>query len=130
MVEEESNYQATEKLITFLQSSEGEEAVANLVELLSAANKSGLLELLKVLANEEVVESLFKYLLNPNILRIADKLEVYADILNKAGDILLSEEKERTGIGGLLKALGDPEVQIGLTKVVKLLKLIGSYKEK
>ncbi|MGB9726139.1 MAG: DUF1641 domain-containing protein [Fervidicoccaceae archaeon] len=130
MVEEKNSYQTTEKLISFLENNETEEAIANLMELLVIANKSGLLDLLKVMANEEVFESLLKYLLNANVLRLADKLDAYAELFDKAGTVLLSEEKERTGIGGLLKALGDPDVQRGLTKAIKLLKLIGSYKEK
>ncbi|HEU97889.1 MAG TPA: DUF1641 domain-containing protein [Fervidicoccus fontis] len=130
MVEEKNSYQTTEKLISFLENNETEEAIANLMELLVIANKSGLLDLLKVMANEEVFESLLKYLLNANVLRLADKLDAYAELFDKAGTVLLSEEKERTGIGDLLKALGDPDVQRGLTKAIKLLKLIGSYKEK
>ncbi|MGC8679604.1 MAG: DUF1641 domain-containing protein [Fervidicoccaceae archaeon] len=130
MVEEKNSYQTTEKLISFLENNETEEAIANLMELLVIANKSGLLDLLKVMANEEVFESLLKYLLNANVLRLADKLDAYAELFDKAGTVLLSEEKEKTGIGGLLKALGDPDVQRGLTKAIKLLKLIGSYKEK
>jgi len=129
MVEDNSS-QSSEKLVSLLESRETEEAVVNLMELLTELNKSGLLDLLKVIADSEVFHSLLKYLMNPSVLRIADRLDLYADFLDRAGEVLISEEKEKTGINGLLKALGDPEVQKGLTKAIKLLKLLGSYGEK
>jgi len=129
MVEDNSS-QSTEKLVSLLESRETEEAVASLMELLTELNKSGLLDLLKVIADSEVFHSLLKYLMNPSVLRIADRLDLYADFLDRAGEVLITEEKEKTGISGLLKALGDPEVQKGLTKAIKLLKLLGSYGEK
>jgi len=129
MVEDNSS-QSTEKLVSLLESRETEEAVASLMELLTELNKSGLLDLLRVVGDSEVFHSLLKYLMNPSVLRIADRLDLYADFLDRAGEVLITEEKEKTGISGLLKALGDPEVQKGLTKAIKLLKLLGSYGEK
>jgi len=129
MVEDNSS-QSTEKLVSLLESRETEEAVASLMELLTELNKSGLLDLLRVVGDSEVFHSLLKYLMNPSVLRIADRLDLFADFLDRAGEVLITEEKEKTGISGLLKALGDPEVQKGLTKAIKLLKLLGSYGEK
>ncbi|MEM3837611.1 MAG: DUF1641 domain-containing protein, partial [Fervidicoccaceae archaeon] len=114
----------------YLEDPRMEEAVANLTELLIAMNESGLIDLLKVISSSEVLESLLKYLMNPEILRLADRLDNYAELLERSGEIILSEEREKTGIGGLLKALKDPEVQIGLTKLIKLLKLLGSFSKK
>ncbi|MFP3268345.1 MAG: DUF1641 domain-containing protein [Desulfurococcales archaeon] len=129
MVEEKTDSKSTEKILALLERPEMEEAVANLAELLIAMNESGLLDLLKVLADRGVLESLMKYLMTPDFLRMADKLDKYVHVLEESGEILITEEKARTGIGGLLKAMRDPTVQVGLTKLIKLLKFLGTVKE-
>jgi|GEM_PF-1855107 uncharacterized protein YjgD (DUF1641 family) len=129
MVEEKTDSKSTEKILALLERPEMEEAVANLAELLIAMNESGLLDLLKVLADRGVLESLMKYLMTPDFLRMADKLDKYVHVLEESGEILITEEKARTGIGGLLKAMRDPDVQVGLTKLIKLLKFLGTVKE-
>uniref|UniRef100_A0A7J3SMN5 DUF1641 domain-containing protein n=1 Tax=Fervidicoccus fontis TaxID=683846 RepID=A0A7J3SMN5_9CREN len=129
MVEEKTDSKSTEKILALLERPEMEEAVANLAELLIAMNESGLLDLLKVLADRGVLESLMKYLMTPDFLRMADKLDKYVHVLEESGEILITEEKARTGIGGLLKAMRDPAVQVGLTKLIKLLKFLGTVKE-
>ncbi|NAY89750.1 MAG: DUF1641 domain-containing protein [Desulfurococcales archaeon] len=129
MVEEKTDSKSTEKILALLERPEMEEAVANLAELLIAMNESGLLDLLKVLADRGVLESLMKYLMTSDFLRMADKLDKYVHVLEESGEILITEEKARTSIGGLLKAMRDPDVQVGLTKLIKLLKFLGTVKE-
>lgn len=115
-----------ERLARLFEDPQMVESLSKVSELLLRLNESGLLDLLSSLADKKVVENLFKWLMTADFLRLLDNLDSYISFLQQSGEILLSEEKEKTGLLGLLGALRDPEVQQGMTKLVKLLKLLGT----
>ncbi len=116
--------QGIERLASLLEDPKAAEALARLLETAVKLEESGLLDLVEALADEKVIRSLSELLLTPGSLRLLDNLDKLLDIAGTAAEAL-SQPAEPVGLSGLLRALGDPEVQRGLGKLVGLLRALG-----
>jgi len=109
-----------------IEDQETEEAILKTMQLLRQLNQSGLLDLLLALTDKEVVHRLMDIAVSTGLLKIADKIDQLPDKMAQILDAL-EEPTEPMYIYSLLKALSDPEVARGLARVIKMLKIIGSW---
>ncbi len=114
-------------------------ALERALDLLVKLDEMGVLETLDEVLEPEVIEYLMRYLMHPGLLRAADRLDIVfdalgridieaaagqAELLNKALKSVPKEAKP-VGLGGLLSALRDPDVQRGLGFLVEFLRNLG-----
>ncbi len=114
-------------------------ALERTLDLLVKLDEMGVLETVGDVLEPDTLRYLFKYLMHPGLLKVADRLDVILDALgrvdyeavNKNIDLVnkalksVPEEAEPVGLGGLLGALRDPDVQRGLGFLVAFLKALG-----
>lgn len=108
-----------------------EETIKGLVTLAKLVNKaeqSGVLEIIQAFLDEGVIDKLAKYIVTPDLLRLLDRL----DLLITAGSYLaisMEKKEEPKSLLSLLNTIRkDPEVRLGLAKLIYFLKLLGSIK--
>ncbi len=109
-----------------LEDRETEEALLKTMNLLRQLNRSGVLDLLLVLTDEEVFRRIINLVVSTGLMKIGDRID---ELPTKLAQLLdaLEEPAEPIYIYGLLKSLQDPEVARGLARLVKVLKIIGSW---
>ncbi len=114
-------------------------ALERTLDLLVKLDEMGVLETVGDVLEPDTLKYLFKYLMHPGLLKVADRLDVILDALgrvdyeavNKNIDLVnkalksIPGEAEPVGLGGLLGALRDPDVQRGLGFLVAFLKALG-----
>ena len=105
---------------------ETEEALLKTMQLLRQLNNSGILDLLLVLTDRDVFQRIVGIAASTGVFRIADRLDELPTRLSQLLDAL-EEPAEPIGVYSLLQALRDPEVTRGLARMIKILKIIGSW---
>ena len=105
---------------------ETEEALLKTMQLLRQLNNSGILDLLLVLTDRDVFQRIVSIAASTGVFRIADRLDELPTRLSQLLDAL-EEPAEPIGVYSLLQALQDPEVAKGLARIIKILKIIGSW---
>jgi len=113
-----------EKLIT--EDRETEEALLKTMQLLRQLNNSGILDLLLVLTDRDVFQRIVGIAASTGVFKIADRADELPTRLSQLLDAL-EEPAEPIGVYSLLQALRDPEVAKGLARMIKILKIIGSW---
>ncbi|MEB2835728.1 MAG: DUF1641 domain-containing protein [Desulfurococcales archaeon] len=100
------------------------EALVKAVDLLANLERSGLLDLLIALTDEDVVKRIVQLVMTTGTMKLADNLP---ELLDKLGAIAatLAEPAEPLGITGLLESLKDPAVARGLSRLVTVLRALG-----
>ncbi|MCE4602063.1 MAG: DUF1641 domain-containing protein [Desulfurococcales archaeon] len=113
-----------EMLIEELGDPEFQEALDKLVALVKALNKSGLLDVLLAMADEEVVSRLSSMLMTTGTMKLADNIEA---LTRAAGEVAqaLSEPVEPVPPSELVYSLRDPEVLRGLARLLAVLRALG-----
>jgi len=114
-------------------------ALEKALDLVVKLDEMGVLEVVDEVLQPEVIGYLMKYIMHPGLLKAADRLDLVLDalgrvdieaatkqveLLNKAVKAV-PEKAEPVGIGGLLGALRDPDVQRGLGFLVEFLRNLG-----
>lgn len=114
-------------------------ALERALDLLVKLDEMGVLEAVDEVLDPDVIGYLMKFLMHPGLLRAADRLDLVfdalgridieaaagqAELLNKALKAVPKEAKP-VGLGGLLSALRDPDVQRGLGFLVEFLRNLG-----
>ena len=105
---------------------ETEEALLKTMQLLRQLNNSGILDLLLVLTDKDVFQRIVSIAASTGVFRIADRIDELPTRLSQLLDAL-EEPAEPIGVYTLLQALRDPEVAKGLARMIKILKIIGSW---
>ena len=118
------NRKEIERLVA--EDQETEEALLKTIQLLRQLNNSGLLDLLLVLTDKDVFQRIVGIAVSTGVFKIADRVDELPTKLSQLLDAL-EEPAEPIGIYSLLQALRDPEVAKGLARVIKILKIIGSW---
>jgi len=113
-----------EKLIT--EDQETEEALLKTMQLLRQLNNSGILDLLLVLTDKDVFQRIVGIAASTGVFKIADRVDELPTRLSQLLDAL-EEPAEPIGVYSLLQALRDPEIAKGLARMIKILKIIGSW---
>ncbi|MEB3861146.1 MAG: DUF1641 domain-containing protein [Desulfurococcales archaeon] len=113
-----------EMLIEELGDPELQESLEKMVKLVKALNRSGLLDVLLAMADEEVVARLSSMLVTTGTMKLADNIE---ELTRAAGEVAqaLSEPVEPVPLSELVSSLRDPEVLRGLARLLKVLKALG-----
>ncbi|NON61895.1 DUF1641 domain-containing protein [Acidianus sp. DSM 29099] len=121
------------------------ESLKSVLDMIKTMNKIGILDPIKgMLSDEETMGKIMGGLVNDftmsvlsnwnNITKDLGKLNLenfkyYVHLINSIGEAISTEKVKPVGLGGLLSALRDPEVQKGLGVVIDILKKIGqNYK--
>ncbi len=105
---------------------ETEEALLKTMQLLRQLNNSGILDLLLVLTDKDVFQRIVSIAVSTGLFKIADRIDELPTKLSQLLDAL-EEPAEPIGIYTLLQALRDPGVARGLAKMIRILKIIGSW---
>ncbi len=105
---------------------ETEEALLKTMQLLRQLNNSGILDLLLVLTDKDVFQRIVSIAVSTGLFKIADRIDELPTKLSQLLDAL-EEPAEPIGVYTLLQALRDPEVARGLAKMIRILKIIGSW---
>ncbi len=113
-----------EPLDRILRDPEALRALEKLVDVAVKLDRSGLLDLASALAEGRILRELLEAALTGGGLRILDSLSEAVKELGEVVDTVL-EEARPVGVMGLIRALGDPEVQRGLGRLIALLKALG-----
>ena len=113
-----------EMLIEELGDPELQESLEKMVKLVKALNRSGLLDVLLAVADEEVVARLSSMLVTTGTMKLADNIE---ELTRAAGEVAqaLSEPVDPVPLSELVSSLRDPEVLRGLARLLKVLKALG-----
>ncbi len=113
-----------EMLIEELGDPELQESIEKMVKLAKALNRSGLLDVLLAMADEEVVARLSSMLVTTGTMKLADNIE---ELTRAAGEVAqaLSEPVEPVPLSELVSSLRDPEVLRGLARLLRVLKALG-----
>ncbi|MBE9391207.1 DUF1641 domain-containing protein [Fervidicoccus fontis] len=119
-----------QELLKLLQNPELVESLNKTLSLLINLNKTGLLDMLNAIVNEDFIASLMKLIMTPEFLRLMDSINDLMAVLQQVTDVMIEKEEKKTGLTGLMRAFSDPDVQLAATKLVKILKVIGSYQKK
>ncbi len=132
-------------LIDTVTSTETISSIKSTLELLKDLQNTGIIDPIKgLLKDEETLGKIISGLINDftmNLLTNWDNIikglssmnlenfKYYTEIINKVGEAIKVEKVKPVGLGGLLSALRDPEVQKGLGVMISILKHIGeNYK--
>lgn len=113
-----------ERLITELDDPDFQEALDKTITLLKALNRSGLLDILLALADEEVVSRISSMLVTTGTMKMADNLEALTRVAGEAAQAL-AEPVEPMTLSQVLSSLRDTEVARGLARLVALLRALG-----
>ena len=105
---------------------ETEEALLKTMQLLRQLNNSGILDLLLVLTDKDVFQRIVSIAVSTGLFKIADRIDELPTKLSQLLDAL-EEPAEPIGVYTLLQALRDPGVARGLAKMIRILKIIGSW---
>jgi len=99
-------------------------ALVKAVDLLANLERSGLLDLLVAVTDEDVVRRVVQLVMATGTMKLADNLP---GLLDKLGAVAatLAEPAEPLGITGLLESLKDPAVARGLSRLVAVLRVLG-----
>ena len=100
------------------------EAMQKLITVLRNMNESGMLDLLETVTDPDVYHRILALVMTTGTMRLVDNLDKLLDLLGELA-YAMSEPAEPIGLTGLLEALGDPDVQKGLGRLVKILKALG-----
>lgn len=115
------------------------EALEKTLDLLVRAKDMGLLDAANDVLEPEVLGGLAKVILSPGLLSLLDRLDEITEILARIDYDSLKEnlelvntalasvpkEAKPVGLGGLLGALRDPDVQKGLGFMIEFLRALG-----
>ncbi|EZQ04699.1 hypothetical protein CM19_08260 [Candidatus Acidianus copahuensis] len=132
-------------LVNMLSDKDTTESLKSVLDMIKTMNKIGILDPIKgMLSDEETMGKIMGGLVNDftmsvlsnwnNITKDLGKLNLenfkyYVHLINSIGEAISTEKVKPVGLGGLLSALRDPEVQKGLGVVIDILKKIGqNYK--
>jgi uncharacterized protein YjgD (DUF1641 family) len=113
-----------EKLASLLEDPKSAEVMAKLIELAVKLEEAGVLDVIGALADEKALRSLADFFLSSGALHLLDNMDNLIDMVSKMVEAM-SRPAEPVGLGGLLRALGDPDVQRGLGRLLALLKALG-----
>ena len=100
------------------------EAMQKLVTILRNMHESGMLDMLETITDPDVYHRILALVMTTGTMRLVDNLDKLLDLLGEVAHAV-SEPVKPIGLTGLLEALGDPEVQRGLGKLVNILKALG-----
>jgi len=112
-------------LIAALEDPEFQAGLQKLVQLLKNMERSGLLDALVALTDEDAISRLIEILLTTGTLQVADRLDRIADTIGVIVQAL-EEPVEPVSLTGLLASLRDPDVARGLARMLRVLKALGS----
>ncbi len=112
------------ELIAALEDPEFQEGLRKLVRLVKNLERSGLLDMLLALTDEEVLGRLFQLLLSPGTLRLLDNLDTVADKMAAVMEAL-EKPSEPVSLTGVVASLRDPEVARGLARMIEVLRVLG-----
>jgi len=112
-------------LLAALEDPEFQAGLQKLVQLVKNLERSGLLDAMIALTDEDAMSRLVQILLTTGTLQILDSIDRLADT---AGAVVkaLEEPVEPVSLTGLLASLRDPEVARGLARMLRVLKAIGA----
>ncbi|ARM75677.1 DUF1641 domain-containing protein [Acidianus manzaensis] len=132
-------------ILTFLADQDTMNSLKTMLGLVKDLNKSGILDpIIGILKDEETLGKIVGGLVNDftmnlltnwnQIMSDLGKMDLtnfkyYTQLINSIGEAIKVEKVKPVGLGGLLSALRDPDVQKGMGIVVDILKHIGqNYK--
>ncbi len=115
------------------------EALEKTLDVLVKAKNLGLLDTVSDVLEPEVLGGLIKVVMSPCLLRLLDRLDEIMEILARIDYDSVKEnvelvnmalasvpkEAKPVGVGGLLSALRDPDVQKGLGFMIEFLRVLG-----